>query len=182
MPLYQKSEEWQRQTTLLLQARPTTTRITTKYTIEPAPSTAALEKSRAKRAAHLARRAETQQQEQKPDSTTTAAAGPRAYLELKTYCPESGVVLKYRTDKAAEVGRLIGSLARVGRAMAGLAVQEEKDDVVMGEAEEGGDEVEAAVAKKQTGSTAGQQGQTATQQPQQQQQGGGGKKKKKGKK
>ena len=41
----------------------------------------------------------------------------------------SGVTLKYETDKAAEVGRLISSLSRLGRSMAGLP--ELKDDAVM---------------------------------------------------
>ncbi|KAF2156571.1 hypothetical protein K461DRAFT_288975 [Myriangium duriaei CBS 260.36] len=160
MPLYKKSEEWQHYTSLLLQARPTTTRITTKYTIRPAPSAASLEKSRAKRAARSTTAAST--------TTTTEAPekGPRAVLELKTYCPESGVVLKYRTDKAAEVGRLIGSLGRMGKVMStGLEAEGEKEDVLMGEA----DEVEEKTAPVQ-------------QQPQSQQgQQGGGKKKKKGK-
>jgi hypothetical protein len=44
---------------------------------------------------------------------------------LKTYCPESGVVLKFKTDRAAEVVRLIGSLGRVGRHMAALPPKEE---------------------------------------------------------
>ena len=44
---------------------------------------------------------------------------------LKTYDPESGVVLKYKTDKAADVGRLIASLGRLGRHMAALPEKEE---------------------------------------------------------
>jgi hypothetical protein len=50
-------------------------------------------------------------------------------LTLKTYDPTSGVTLKYETDKAAEVGRLISSLSRLGRSMAGLP--ELKEDVAM---------------------------------------------------
>lgn len=47
------------------------------------------------------------------------------------------MTLKYKTDKAAEVGRLISSLARLGRSMAGLP---EKEDAVMLDAQtvEGG--------------------------------------------
>lgn len=45
---------------------------------------------------------------------------PRATLTLKTYCPESGVCLKYKTDRAAEVGRLVAGLGRLGRHMAAL--------------------------------------------------------------
>jgi hypothetical protein len=44
---------------------------------------------------------------------------------LKTYDPESGVVLKFKTDRAAEVGRLIGSLGRMGRHMAALPPKSE---------------------------------------------------------
>lgn len=50
---------------------------------------------------------------------------PKAWLVLKTYDPESGVVLKFKTDKAADVGRLINGLGRLGRHMAALPVKEE---------------------------------------------------------
>lgn len=49
-----------------------------------------------------------------------AAKVPKAVLVLKTYDPESGVVLKFKTDKAADVGRLIAGLGRLGRRMAAL--------------------------------------------------------------
>jgi len=45
---------------------------------------------------------------------------PKAWLVLKTYDPESGVVLKFKTDRAADVGRLINGLGRLGRHMAAL--------------------------------------------------------------
>jgi hypothetical protein len=41
-------------------------------------------------------------------------------LTLKTFDPTSGTLLKYKTDKAAEVGRLIASLGTLGRHMASL--------------------------------------------------------------
>lgn len=44
----------------------------------------------------------------------------KAVLVLKTYDPVSGTCLKYRTDKAAEVGRLIAALGTCGRVMAAL--------------------------------------------------------------
>jgi hypothetical protein len=44
----------------------------------------------------------------------------------------SGTTLKYRTDKAAEVGRLIAAMGTLGREMA--ALPEVKGDVVMGDA------------------------------------------------
>lgn len=61
---------------------------------------------------------------------------------LKTYDPVSGTTLKYRTDKAADVGRLIAALGTCGRVMAALPEQEkgvEKD--------EGAEGVGATVAK-----------------------------------
>lgn len=45
---------------------------------------------------------------------------PRAVLVLKTYDHESGACLKFKTDRAAEVGRLIAGLGRLGRHMAAL--------------------------------------------------------------
>lgn len=49
----------------------------------------------------------------------------KAVLVLKTYDPVSGTCLKYRTDKAAEVGRLIAALSTCGRVMAALPEKEE---------------------------------------------------------
>lgn len=50
---------------------------------------------------------------------------PKATLTLKTYDPVSGTCLKYETDKAAEVGRLVATLSTCGRIMAALPDQEE---------------------------------------------------------
>lgn len=121
---------------------------------------------------------------------------PRAWLTLKAYDPESGVVLKFKTDRAAEVGRLMNGLGRLGRHMAALpqetegrlmfiqpdllATYEWIADAVMKEApatEEAAPSAAAPTtapmqpeAKAQQASTGGGGG------------GGGGKKKKKGKK
>ena len=40
---------------------------------------------------------------------------PSATLTLKTYHPDSGICLKYRTDKAAEVGRLVSGLGKLAK-------------------------------------------------------------------
>lgn len=73
------------------------TRITTRYSVKPAQPRKDQESSEA---------------EPKP---------PRGCLEIKTYDPASGVVLKYRTTKAAEVSRLIqSSEGQLGRGMAGV--------------------------------------------------------------
>ena len=87
------------------------TRITTKYNI---PNLKAAKYQR------------IQKRERDADKDASAAAAtdapriPRATLTLKTYDPESGVVLKFKTDRAADVGRLVGGLGRVGRVMAAL--------------------------------------------------------------
>lgn len=90
------------------------TRITTKYSIKPTP------------------------QQQSADATPAAAAAepakPRGVLVLKTYDPVSGVTLKYRTHKAAEVSRLVhASLGRLGRNMAAVPVVEEVEMADAGE-------------------------------------------------
>lgn len=51
------------------------------------------------------------------------AKPPRAKLILKTFCPQSGVCLKYKTCKAAEVGRLVQMLGSLGRGMSGMAAR-----------------------------------------------------------
>lgn len=54
-----------------------------------------------------------------PD-TAAASKPPRGKLILKTFDPASGVCLKYKTAKAAEVGRLVQMLGSLGRNMGGL--------------------------------------------------------------
>lgn len=49
-----------------------------------------------------------------------ASKPPRGKLILKTTDPASGVCLKYKTAKAAEVGRLVQMLGSLGRNMGGL--------------------------------------------------------------
>lgn len=44
---------------------------------------------------------------------------PRGKLTLRTFDPVSGVCLKYKTAKAAEVGRLVQMLGSLGRNMGG---------------------------------------------------------------
>lgn len=39
---------------------------------------------------------------------------------MKAYDPVSGVTLKFKTEKSADVGRLIAGLGRMGRTMAAL--------------------------------------------------------------
>lgn len=81
MPTFTTSQEWLHQSQLLLEARPSTTRITTRYSIRRA------ERKPAKDGEAL------------PD-----AKPPRARLVLKTYDDASGACLKYRTSKADSAG------------------------------------------------------------------------------
>lgn len=97
--------------------------------------------------------------------TPAQEARSRASLVVKTYDPVSGVTLKYRTTKAQEVTRLVGTaLARLSRPMAGVpnVSEEEMTDAPAAEEDK-------------------PQSQQQQQQPSQSS-GGGGKKKKKGKK
>ncbi|KAL6790257.1 signal recognition particle 9 kDa domain-containing protein [Trichoderma sp. SZMC 28013] len=55
------------------------------------------------------------------ESSPSEPKPPRGSLVLKTYDPVSGVALKYRTTKAAEVTRLMyAAMGRLGRAQAGV--------------------------------------------------------------
>lgn len=108
---------------------------------------------------------------------------------LKTYCPESGVVLKFKTDRQADVGRLVNGLGRLGRHMAALPEKTEgKDTRARIWRKEDTDEIaaplETATEDVAMTESSAPPTQTAadTKAPQQQQQAGGGKKKKKGKK
>lgn len=125
-------EEWQRQAALLFQARPATVRksssryghlstewligilvsqarITTKYHIPNLES--------AKYANRKRKRTTAAEDEKAGDD---APRVPRGTLEVKAYDPESGVTLKFKTEKSADVGRLIAGLGRMGRYMAAL--------------------------------------------------------------
>ncbi|KAI1096403.1 signal recognition particle 9 kDa protein-domain-containing protein [Rostrohypoxylon terebratum] len=119
MPYYATSQEWLHQSSLLIEARPTTTRITTKYHIsKPKPR-------------RIKKTTTTTSSSQPTPATTTTTTAPRGSLTLKTYDPHSGACLKYRTTKAAEVSRLILSLGQpLGARMAALPLPEAADEVM----------------------------------------------------
>ncbi|PSN66304.1 hypothetical protein BS50DRAFT_635445 [Corynespora cassiicola Philippines] len=164
MPYFKTSTEWYEQSSLLLKARPTSTRITSKYTVlKPTPS-------KIKKRQKYADKQASKPASDRPSSPAPQAQNPEeptATFTLKTYDPESGTCLQYVTTKGAEVGRLVGSLGRLSRHMA--AMPEIAED--LGASAEGPStpQVEADV----------QMGGTAPAEPKA---GGGGKKKKKGKK
>jgi hypothetical protein len=105
-------------------------------------------------------------------SSTAVAKPPRGRLELRTYDPVSGVVLKYRTSKGAEVTHLVQMLGTLGRRMAGLPPRTAEDVPMADVAAEPvtGSGTQTPVPAASGGST------------QQQQTGAGKGKKKKGKK
>ncbi|OAA46588.1 Signal recognition particle, SRP9 subunit [Beauveria brongniartii RCEF 3172] len=157
MSYFKTGQDWLDQSTLLIQASPTTTKITTRYSIKAV-------------------------KHRKPSTTDVASAPataekpPRAELVLKTFDPRSGVTLKYRTTKAAEVSRLMGAaMGQLGRSMAALPEAPPEESMP--------DAAAAAAEEEQQ-----KQPQQQTQQTQPQSTpaaaggGGGGKKKKKGKK
>ncbi|KAL1874292.1 hypothetical protein Daus18300_003656 [Diaporthe australafricana] len=164
MPYLPTSQEWLAQSALLIESRPTTTRVTTKYNIKPAK----------------ARAAKKAKKDGDDDTAMTDAAGakpPRASLIIKTFDPHSGVCLKYKTTKAAEVSRLVQLLGSLGRKMAALP-----DAPAPAVAVE--DEAAAGIATPPVGGSGGAAGagQSAQQVPAGAGGGGGGKgKKKKGK-
>jgi hypothetical protein len=108
---------------LLLEAYPTS-RISTKYSLPRLPnprSQAQQQKVATASATETSTTAATSN-----NATTTAAAEetkkqqrerkePSAILTVKVYHAQSGICLKYSTDKSQEVGRLITSLGRLAR-------------------------------------------------------------------
>lgn len=110
MPYFSDLNTYLHQSSLLIQAYPST-RITTKYSLPRKPNTKA--KSKPKDAPK-----DSESAAETPDATTTQTQPKRersATLTLKTFHPESGICLKYRTDKAAEVGRLLSGLGRLAK-------------------------------------------------------------------
>jgi hypothetical protein len=194
MPYLETAQSWLTQSTLLLKARPSTvclpfsrlakplefppypyltisqTLITTKYTISPPSSSKKFKSRKTKSSA-------TSSSEPAAATPNTQPDAPRAALTLKTYDPVSGATLKYSTNKAAEVSRLIQILGRLARPMSGLP--EVKEDVGMvaagveGEGSGAGTPAVESVPAVVGGGKPGQQAQGG---------GAGGKKKKKGKK
>ncbi|PFH61801.1 hypothetical protein XA68_16229 [Ophiocordyceps unilateralis] len=159
MPYFHSSQEWLEQSVLLVEARPSTTRITTRYSIK------AVKPFVEKKAAG-------------DQDVTPTTRPPRARLVLKTFDPVSGVTLKYRTTKAAEVSRLVhASLGTVARAMAALpatAADSVQEESVL-DAQPAAPDAPTATTSREAKAV---QGLSSRQQPQQQTAGAGHKKKK----
>ncbi|QSZ37254.1 hypothetical protein DSL72_009348 [Monilinia vaccinii-corymbosi] len=180
MPHLDTAQEWLTQSSLLLKAHPTTTRITTKYTILHARNT-----PHAPSTTHsTATKPRLPKPKPKSPSSDTAPATPeppRATLTITAFHPRSGVNLKYTTNKAAEIGRLVQIMGRLGRLMAGLPEEKEAlGEIHMGDAPEVG---AGPVEEKKVEGLKGQaQGQGQAQAGVSAQGAGGKGKKKKGKK
>ncbi|KAG5948110.1 hypothetical protein E4U59_004585 [Claviceps monticola] len=187
MPFFKTSQEWLEKSSLLIEARPKTTRVTTRYSIKPAPA-GKQPKSTTTTASPTttATTTTTTTTTTTPSSTTSDAAAkaasnpkpPRGSIVLTTYDPVTGVNLKYRTTKAAEVSRLVqAALGRLGRCMAGLPAETPDEPMP--------DAPASAVRGVEADNKRGGNGGAATPAPVQQAQAaqsGGGRKKKKGRK
>lgn len=144
-------------------------RITTKFTASPTAKSRRQQK-RLKRA-----RPETFATGSAPDGSLSGQPAPTGNLTLKTYDNASHVCLKYRTNKAAEVGRLISALGRLSKGMAGQPMDEPLAPAAAEPDPIGADPTPASEEKAKQQLTASQASGGGGS-------GGGGKKKKKGKK
>ena len=186
MPYLADLNTYLHNSSLLIQAYPDS-RITTKYSLPRKPNAKSKSHTPSKRSQKAASASvppngsatdgQTRQQQREKKE-------PGATLTLKTFHADSGICLKYRTDKAQEVGRLMAGLGRLAKAeiiemptvtapnaagqVDGDVMDVDSGPVVAPKAED--KVVTAAPAAQQT---QGQQGGSS---------GGGGKKKKKGKK
>ncbi|KAK5095030.1 hypothetical protein LTR70_007160 [Exophiala xenobiotica] len=176
MPYFSDLNTYLHQSSLLIQAYPQTTRITTKYS----------QPRKVKSSKGTSTETEATSADAPNGTISKPKKEPSATLTLKTYHPDSGICLKYKTDKAAEVGRLMTGLGRLakgeiidmatgdgGETTTGAGVE-----IGSGQALVGTDTMEVDGGGAAGAKTAAQM----TQGGQQQQSGGGGKKKKKGKK
>lgn len=186
------------QSSLLLTTYPSTTRITTKYTLprktpppeRPIPANRLTTKnsSKVEKSKNLPRKTKNADTNGDVAMTDSSAAGdskhpkPKpATLTFKTYEPGSGICLKYSTDKQAEVGRLMLGL---GRLAAGETIEEPSTaPPTTGPAAEDKMDVDTTEGKTSDSAPTTTASVTPAPAPQQSTGGqGGGKKKKKGKK
>jgi Signal recognition particle 9 kDa protein (SRP9) len=117
MPYLPNINSYLQQSSLLLQAYPITTRITTKYSLPPKEKT------------KISGRGSTVQL----DPSLPPTKSPAATLTFKTFETTAGICLKYRTNKSAEVGRLMTGLGRLAK---GETVEESSATFAGAEAKE----------------------------------------------
>ena len=107
MPCLLNMNSYLHQSSLLVQAYPATTRVTTKYSLPR------------KRKADPAPNSSTPQpgipSETAGNKFTNEQTLPAATLTFKTFENTAGICLKYQTNKAAEVGRLMNGLGRLAK-------------------------------------------------------------------
>lgn len=108
MPYLSNINSYLHQSSLLLQAYPSTTHITTKYSLP--------RRQRSKPDVD----GPTVQPDAASDATGIKKPGreqqpPAATLTLKTFEITAGICLKYKTNKSAEVGRLMTGLGRLAK-------------------------------------------------------------------
>ncbi|OAA58055.1 Signal recognition particle, SRP9 subunit [Niveomyces insectorum RCEF 264] len=173
MATFATSQQWLHQSALLLEARPQTTKITCRYSVKPKPARRRTKTSKAVDDNGDVALPDAPPAATKPGKSAAAAAttgttaAPRATLVLKAVDPASGVCLKYKTTKAAEVSRLVQLLGQLSQRQAGLVAAAA---ATADEPEEAETPAAATSAVPSPAPAAAQ----LSQQPQQQQSGGGG--------
>ena len=108
MPYLPNVNSYLHQSSLLLQAYPTTTRITTKYSL---PQKKKTKPGRDKPEAQPAASSDAAESRK----VTREQQPPAATLTFKTFETTAGICLKYQTNKSAEVGRLMTGLGRLAK-------------------------------------------------------------------
>ncbi|RAH46354.1 SRP9/SRP21 family protein [Aspergillus brunneoviolaceus CBS 621.78] len=141
MPYLPTPQAYLEQSALLLQAYPDATKTKTKTT----SSTSSPSASTTAQPAQETQQSPTPQSQEKPRIAT---------LTLKTFHPGSGICLKYRTNKGAEVGRLISSLGKLAAGADDASVPAPVSSAVVGEGASEG-VVSAAAAAAAAGAGAG---------------------------
>lgn len=108
MPYLPNINSYLHESSLLLQAYPNTTRITTKYSLprREKPKSAVEGSIQLTDASSDARESRNPGLERQP---------PAATLTFKTFETTAGICLKYQTNKSAEVGRLITGLGKLAK-------------------------------------------------------------------
>ena len=114
------------QSSLLIQAYPTTTRITTKYSLPKKSKSKSTMKGTTEQLGATSDATDSKK-------TTREQQPPAATLTLKTFETTAGICLKYQTNKSAEVGRLMTGLGRLAK---GEVVEEPSSAAVGVEAKE----------------------------------------------
>jgi len=112
MPEISDLPTWLSLSSSLLQARPTTTRITSKYTV--------LSSAKSRKRIKKDGKGDTEESTAKSENESTASKR-RATFTIKTHDTVSGSTLVYKTTKASDLGMVMRNLGGLSSDMAGVA-------------------------------------------------------------